>query len=235
MKFLDLFCCCGGISQGVKNVYPDAEITGVDIKDGHNYPFNFIQSDVFKLPLSFFEKFDLIHASPPCQAYIWANKKNERLKHPRLIEQTRDLLQKTGKPYTIENVPGAPIRQDLLLCGEMFEGLRVIRHRKFEISGFMVLNPPHIKHKKSVINGTAVGVYSGGINPGFWGNKEKQIEFRKKRKSSYYMQVEGHGGDSARYKIDDWRKAMGIDWVKDKNHLTQMIPPKYYEYILKFI
>jgi len=34
----------------------------------------------------------------------------------------------------------------------------------------------------------------------------------------------------------DWQKAMGINWVNDKNHLTQMIPPAYSKYIgLQFL
>ena len=48
--------------------------------------------------------------------------------------------------FCIENVAGAPIRHDLMLCGEMF-GLKVIRHRYFEIHGFSVAQPEHIKHR----------------------------------------------------------------------------------------
>lgn len=200
MKLLDLFCCCGGISKG----YHDAgfeEITGVDIKDDHKYPYNFIHSDVFKLPLSFFKQFDLIHASPPCQHYTFATRKTNRDKHPDLIEKTRLLLQKIGKPYTIENVPNAPLRKDLLLCGEMFEGLRIIRHRIFEIEGFKVIQQTHRKHKERI------------------------------GKKSYYMQIAGHGGDSYSFRVEDWKKAIGIAWVNDKKHLTQMIPPSYSKYI----
>lgn len=105
----------------------------------------------------------------------------------------------------IENVIGAPVRKDLVLCGEMF-GLRVIRHRIFETEGFTVMQPAHIKHRPPVTEGR-----------------------------SYYMQVAGHGGQSYSFKLEDWKKAMDIDWVNDKEHLTQMIPPKYSEYISLFI
>lgn len=206
MKLLDLFSCCGGISKGYHNC--GFECTGVDINDDHRYPYNFIHADVFKLPLSFFEKFDLIHASPPCQHYTWATKKADRNKHPDLVEKTRHLLKKTGKPFIIENVVGAPVRKDLILCGEMF-GLRVLRHRIFEIEGFTVLSPHHPKHRDTIINSSG-------------------------RKRSYYASIAGHGGESYSYNINDWKKAIGIDWVNDKKHLTQMIPPKYSEYIGKF-
>lgn len=217
MRFLDLFCCCGGISQGFKNIYPDAEIYGVDITNDHQYPFKFINKNVFDLDLDFIKSFDYIHASPPCQGYLWNNHKKD--KHPRLIEKTRDLLLKTDRPYTIENVVGAPIRKDIILCGEML-GLKILRHRNFEIEGFSVLKPQHKKHTLSVMNGTAIPVYSGGVKPGFWNNKEKQKDFVKNRKKYSF-------------KLEDWQKAMGINWVSNKKHLTQMIPPVYYEYILK--
>jgi DNA (cytosine-5)-methyltransferase 1 len=233
LKLLDLFCCCGGISKGFHD--KGWECTGVDIKDGHQYPYKFIQSDVFDLPLDFLQQFDLIHASPPCQAYSYATKgaRNRGKEYVNLLPKTRELLNKTGKPYIIENVPGAPLRKDLVLCGEMF-GLRVIRHRYFEIFGFTALQPKHEKHKLSVMNHTAEGVFTGGINPGFWGDKKKQQEYRKRRKS-YYYQVAGHGGDSYDFKLENWKTAMGIDWVSKKDHLTQMIPPKYSEYIASFL
>ena len=221
MKLLDLFSCCGGISKGYHN--NGFECTGVDINDDHKYPYNFIHSDVFKLPISFFEEFDIIHASPPCQGYILTNRNDESEKYSsiRFIDRVRNILLKTGKPFVIENVVGSPLRKDVMLCGEMF-GLKVIRHRIFEIHGFSVLQPYHDKHRLSVKDGTAIAMYSGGINPGFWGNKEKQVEYRQKRKTL------------RKPTTGDWKNAIGIDWVDNKNHLSQMIPPKYSEYISKF-
>jgi DNA (cytosine-5)-methyltransferase 1 len=219
MKLLDLFCCCGGISKGFHN--KGWQCTGVDIKDGHQYPYKFIQSDVFELHLDFFQQFDLIHASPPCQHYFYGIKEEFRQRHPDLVDKTRRLLLKTHKPFTLENIPNSPLRKDLILCGEMF-GLRVIRHRIFEIHGFTVLQPPHQKHKIHTYDGSAICVYSG-TKPGLWG------------KRSYYAQVAGHGGQSYSYKLEDWKEAMGIDWVDKRKHLTQMIPPKYAEYIAQFV
>ena len=36
-------------------------------------------------------------------------------------------------PWLVENVPEAPLRRDVLLCGSMF-GLRIRRHRAFQVS-----------------------------------------------------------------------------------------------------
>jgi len=205
MRILDLFCCCGGASSGLSNDGKN-KVVGVDINDNHQYPFEFIKSDIFKLEPSFFQDFDIIWASPPCQQFSIGSKRWLNLGYnmpPNLIPQTRKLLDKIGKPYIIENVPNAPLRKDLRLCGEMF-GLRVIRHRIFELgNGLSVLQPPHIKHKPRI-----------------------------DQKHSYYSQIAGHGGDSYSYKIQDWQKDIGIDWVNDKEHLVEMIPPAYSKYII---
>jgi len=50
-------------------------------------------------------------------------------------------LEATGLPWIIENVPGAPMRPDLVLCGSMF-GLGVKRHRWFEASWSLRPFPP---------------------------------------------------------------------------------------------
>lgn len=202
MKILDLYCCCGGVSTGLYD-NGNNDVVGIDINNNHNYPFNFIQSNVFDLKENFLDRFDFIWASPPCQHYTWSTRKDRTEKFPNLIDKTRNLLKKTGKPFVIENVVGSPLRKDLILCGEMF-GLRVLRHRVFEVEGFTILQPPHIKHREPI-------------------SKNK----------SYYACVAGHGGDSYSFRIDDWKNAMGIDWVNDKNHLVEMIPPSYSNFIIK--
>jgi DNA (cytosine-5)-methyltransferase 1 len=65
--------------------------------------------------------------------------------HPDLIAPTREMLDRAGLPYVIENVPGAPLRPDLTLCGEMFNR-RVHRHRVFELGGWFAMSHPHAAH-----------------------------------------------------------------------------------------
>lgn len=194
------------------------DVTGVDITNDHEYPFDFKHSDVFDLDLDWMRQFDLIWASPPCQFYVLSNR-NKETDHPDLIPRTRALLQKVGKPFIIENVKGAPIRNDAMLCGEMF-GLKILRHRYFEVEGFTVLQPKHEPHVLSVKEGTAIALYSGGVNPGMWGNKQRQIEYRQERK--YKLPP---------FDLKRWQEAVGIDWVTKKDHLSQAIPPKYSSYL----
>ena len=141
-RLLDLFCGGGGAAMGYARA--GFEVRGVDINPQPNYPFPFMKADALEVLADMRgyslagmgREFDVIHASPPCQAYTrkaadWGRKRNHWIEHPDLVGPTRDLLEATGLPYVIENVPGAPIRTDLMLCGTMF-GLRIKKHRLFE-------------------------------------------------------------------------------------------------------
>jgi DNA (cytosine-5)-methyltransferase 1 len=136
---LDLFCAAGGAGMGYYQAGFD--VVGVDINPQPHYPFEFIQADCMKLGLPFLRSFDVVHASPPCQSYTrktatWGRKRTHWIEHPDLLQQIRSDLdcvyQMDRTPTIIENVVGAPMRADLVLCGTMF-GLRIIKHRQFEI------------------------------------------------------------------------------------------------------
>ena len=62
MRILDLFCGAGGAAMGLHRAFPDAEITGVDIKPQPHYPFKFVQADAMMFSL---EGYDFIWASCP--------------------------------------------------------------------------------------------------------------------------------------------------------------------------
>lgn len=120
---LDLFCGAGGAAMGLHRA--GFEVMGVDLVNQPRYPFEFHQADALTYPL---DGFDAYWASPPCQRFTvmrWSDN------HPDLLTPIRPMLERTGKPYIIENVPGAPMRKDAVLCGSAFN-LRVRRHRWFE-------------------------------------------------------------------------------------------------------
>jgi DNA (cytosine-5)-methyltransferase 1 len=155
---LDLFCGAGGAAVGYARA--GFEVVGVDIKAQPNYPSRFICADVLKLngDPSWEEwvdgRFDAIHASPPCQAYSVATR--DKTGHPDLVVATRDLLIATGLPYVIENVPGAPLIDPVVICGSSL-GLKVRRHRLFE-TNWPLLVPPCAHGQQ----GQPVGVYGEG-------------------------------------------------------------------------
>lgn len=140
MRALDLFCCEGGASTGLHQAGFD--VTGVDIRPQPRYPFKFILGDALMAPIDF-RQFDLIWASPPCQAHTLA----QRIRgndHSNLIDPTRNALKASGVHYVIENVVGAPLVNPVMLCGSMFT-LQTYRHRLFECS-FPVTTPHHPDH-----------------------------------------------------------------------------------------
>jgi hypothetical protein len=80
--------------------------------------------------------------------------------HRELIAPTRALLKRSGKPWVIENVPGAPLINPTKLCGSMFDlrvpdGAALRRHRLFETS-FPLAAPSRCRHQ-----GPVIGVYGG--------------------------------------------------------------------------
>lgn len=145
-KALDLCCCAGGASMGLFRAGFD--VVGVDIEPQRHYPERykngrmiFVQADALEYPL---DGFDFIWASPPCQAHTLCQRIQGN-DHPDIIAPIRERLKAAGVPYCIENVPGAPLIDPIELCGAMFPGLRVYRHRLFECS-FPIAAPPHPDH-----------------------------------------------------------------------------------------
>lgn len=207
-RLLDLFCCAGGAAVGYARAGFD--VTGVDIDPQPNYPFPFFQTDALALPAWFLRSFDAIHASPPCQSYsVTAKRTGNGEAWPRLIEPLRDFLDKSGKPWVIENVVGAPLHFPTMLCGTMFPGLRVIRHRLFEADEPLPPPPAHGKHPL---------VHTLDRRKNHYGKTDEWSDF---------VQVTG-GGNST---IAAARDAMGINWPMTKREINESIPPAYTRFV----
>jgi hypothetical protein len=123
---------------------------------------------------------------------------------PDLIEPTRTQLESSGLPWVMENVPGAPMKNPIQLCGTSF-GLEVRRHRLFELSGFFFMSPPcnHERNKR--------GTWVGSTNrPN--GRRVAQI-------------------GTYRIPLEKQKAAMGVDWKVTLHELSEAIPPAYTEFI----
>lgn len=206
---LDLYCGAGGAAMGYHRAGFD--IIGIDSAVQPRFPFSFVQEDALEALAWLVRRGEYrgrevaaVHASPPCQRFsalnngTWGNASG----HPDLIGPTRELLLQTGLPWVIENVPGSPLVDPVMLCGTMF-GLRIEEgwlrcHRLFE-SNVPLTAPPHEKHE-----GPTMGVYGHGRGGG---------------------PMRGRSANA-----DQARRLMGMPW-SNRDGCSQAIPPAYTEHI----
>lgn len=220
IRLLDLCCKAGGCSvgywQAAQDLGVNIEITGVDIEHQNNYPFNFIQADAIEFIKTNWHNYTHIHASPPCQKYSNASAymRSKGKKYPDIIAEIRTLMNSTGLPGVIENVPTAPVRPDIVLRGDLF-GLKVLRKRHFELINWWAMNPILPQKRGTVYDGDYVSVYGkAGIKKS--GNyRAAQPKFKKRTIK------------------ETWKFAMGIDWMQKDTELAEAIPPAYTRYIGK--
>lgn len=201
---LDLYCGAGGAGHGY--ALAGFDVVGVDLHPQVDYPYRFIRHDAVSFCDIYGAEYDIIHASPPCQNASALTAGNRRRHgwtddHPDLIPATRAALTRTRRPWIIENVQGSALRRDLTLCGLSF-GLRVFRHRYFELSDLPVAAPAHIDHRGHRVAGWRHGVRHDGD----------------------MVAVYGDGGGKG--SLSDWQEAMGMPWA-GRDGIREAIPPAY--------
>jgi DNA (cytosine-5)-methyltransferase 1 len=216
---IDFFCCGGGASVGFERAGFD--VLGIDNEPQPHYPFEFMQ-------MSALDALDILNSggkiefdtgrvidaddvaayvgSPPCKVHT-SLKFFSGAHHLDLIPDTRQRFRASGKPYIIENVPGAPLIDPVQLCGLVFglgaeciDGWRNLkRHRLFESNIPLIGTPPC-----DTDHGPVIGVY--GVGGG------------------------GHQQHSYKGYAQESRDAMGIDWLPQK-YLSQALPPAYTKFL----
>jgi hypothetical protein len=206
MRLLDLFCGAGMATDGYAAAGFDCH--GVDLYPQPHYPGAFEQADALAvLDSDFPEWFDVIHASPPCQAHT-------RAKHLRaaqggtsrfddLLTPVLEILRAkwSHKVWVVENVPGAPGMDDAAVeCGSAYR-LGVRRHRLFLSN--VPLSGSGCRHKEQ---GRPWGVYHvpGDSIP--------------------------QGGRTAR-NAEHGREVMGVSRPLPWDSLKEGFPPAYTEHI----
>ncbi|MFC8529163.1 DNA methylase, partial [Nocardia sp. NPDC057227] len=112
------------------------------------------------------------------------------------------------RPWIVENVMGARMRRDVVLCGSMF-GLRTYRHRQFAIDSRIPLLPPvpwHPPHRVRTSTRARREAFAAGMNISVTGD------------------------------VGTWvgPACMGIDWMTG-NELSQAIPPAYTHHLGTFL
>lgn len=221
---LDLFCGAGGAAYGYQRA--GFRMVGIDKQRQPRYAGDgFIQADALDVlaDREYLSQFAFVHASPPCQKFTAMGAMPNARRHEDLLTPTRELLQQSGLPYVIENVPGSPIDvrpPDLfgypgaiMLCGTMF-GLRTSeyelqRHRWFEASVPLSQPPCRHSHRSTV---------------GFYGDHAR-IRARVDGSKDRGLDIVGTAK-----KLELVHALMGIDWMT-WTEANQAIPPAYTEHI----
>lgn len=204
MKILILFSGIGGATKGIKNIFPRAEITTVDIDPDVNPD---LCKDALSFSLCFYKTFNFCWASPPCQKYSISTNRAKLMgkTYPDLLDRTRKILRKAGIPFVIENVIGCNMikNRTVILRGYNFKELRDIRRpRKFECWGFKPDLPPvydKIFPSKRLISGGGGWIRSGE--------------------------------NVVRMTLEEAKQRFGIEGTMQE--LAQIVIPQYAEYIMK--
>jgi DNA (cytosine-5)-methyltransferase 1 len=197
------------------------KVTGVDSKAQPNYPFEFVLGDALEwLHERNLWRFDLIWASPPCQAFTqmnaWHRGKGGRAdSHPDLLTPTLAFLRKQSVPWIVENVQGARrlMRPVCVLHGGMFS-LGVHRPRLFE-SNLLLFAPKMLRTPKpiGVYGHRPDGQRTHYRNNGNYPNGKKSI-----------MRVAKS--------LEEAQVAMDIDWMTWPE-IREAVPPAYSEYLAR--
>lgn len=202
MRLLDLFCGAGGCSVGYSRA--GFEVTGWDIDPHPDYPYEFHQGDAMEVLAnkSYLDLFDVVHASPPCPRYSIATPEEHRDDHPDLLEPVLEKLREWGGVWVVENVPGAPVPDPVMICGRAM-GLRWFRRHRLFASSVALMSP---------------GCACGNESPyGVTGDGPEIRDYAR-------------NGRKAR-SIQHAQEVMGIPWMTTWDDLTDAIPPAYCEYI----
>lgn len=205
LRVLDLYCHRGGMAMGYWLAGFDVVGVDIDADCASEYPFPFVHGDAIEYLLAHGHEFDLVHGSPPCQAWSPLNAYN-KIEYPELIAPTRDAMLQVGRPFVIENVEAAraELQDPIMLCGPMF-GLPMYRHRLMEAS-FPISQPGHPAHGPLCTRN------------GYLPTPEKP-----------FMTITG--GKHSRAWQRAAAEAMGTPWITTVKGVCEAIPPAYAQFI----
>jgi len=221
---LDGCCGAGGATAGYVRAGHTVYGTDLSARVKKNYmqsgAAGFLRADILDVLASpWISRVDFIHVSPPCQHYSAMSRCRPDLAawYPELITPGRELLNASGKPWLIENVPAAApwMKDPLLLCAQMFRpGVLLYRHRLLEAGGGFALAAPPSPPQDLPGARKACG----------WPHPVPASRAGHWRPGTA-ISVAGHVGNVALA-----REVMEIGWTT-RAELAEAVPPYYAEWI----
>lgn len=197
------------------------DVIGFDVLVQPRYPFSFAQADAIEVleQLLVYGSYEgipapaAIHASMPCQRWSTQTKQHGPevvASHPDLIGPVRELLQAWGGVWVMENIPAAPLRRAVLVCGAALglthDGYWLKRHRHFEFSSLLS-------------RGTGCGCHPGMRFLDVTGGGP-----------TTRPRLDGGGGRPHKGTAEQVRSIMGMPWAT-KGGCNEAIPPAYTEFV----
>lgn len=180
--FVDLFCGCGGVSQGFVDCGFEP-IAAVDFFHSacethrRNIDCEVVEGDItqdetkaklYEITASRLNgrELDVLHASPPCQGFSMAGKRLRDDPRNRLYKEAIDIIQELKPRWiTMENVVGITSMSDGKVVNEILEDLAEIGYRcKWQILNSADYCTPQIR-KRWILIGNRIDKAIGFPNP----------------------------------------------------------------------
>lgn len=206
-RLLDLFCGAGGAARGYQ--LAGFHVTGVDINPQPRYAGDeFIQGDALEYLAAEGQKFDAMHASPPCTGHTTMRTTGAACNTAWMLRATIGQLDSQRRPFLVENVPGAKAQMpgSVTICGTAL-GLAPLRRHRLFLASFELRTPQCACRRGDVV----VGVYG---------------DLTKKDRPANT----GRRKPTIRASLETARGLMGCPWM-DASELVLAIPPAYTEYL----
>ena len=194
MKFVDLFCGCGGLSLGLEKAGMKAIVSIDNLKEINlihkdNFKHDFIECDLndVKKTTNILDnyKFDMIVGGPPCQDFSSAGKRDENLGRADLTNKFSEIIIKTKPKYFLmENVERIKKSKILLNVINKF------KKNNYYMSAF-ILN----SYNCNVPQNRKRYFLYGQLN----GENNSLLYFIKKRLSKYPLTVRKYFKDNLNY------------------------------------